>query len=63
MCHLVVAVVAFVGVFFFFLALWSVVVVVGSDIGWICRGVFVGFDGVVVCYRFFRFGFCCFGFG
>ena len=64
MCHLVVAVAAFVRVFFFFFwALWSVVVVVGSDMGWIFRGVVMGFDGVVVCYRFFGFGFCCCGFG
>ena len=26
-------------------------------------GVVVGFDGVVVCYRFFGFGFCYCGFG
>ena len=64
MCHLVVAVAAFVRVFlFFFWALWLVVVVVGSDMGWICNGVVVGFNRVVVRYRFFGFGFCCCGFG
>ena len=43
-------------------ALWPMVVV-GSDMGWICNGVVVGFNRVVVRYRFFGFGFCCCGFG
>ena len=65
MCYLVGATAAFVVGFFLGgggVALWPMVVV-GSDMGWICNGVVVGFNRVVVRYRFFGFGFCCCGFG